>query len=166
MARRGLRKRYARALAGVTLAGLLVLASDPAGAQGSADVTDPTAVVNRSRQAPAPARPSMAVAVVPVDVDAGLQRIRLYRPAGAEPEPLRAAVAADVSALLSFSGTAVYHPRLAVTVLDLGARICAGPGPSLTLRMVSLHHLPGQHLPLRFRGRELRLAVGMRIPLE
>lgn len=167
MVRRGLRHSDGRALAGATLAGLLVLGPGLAAAQGSAEAANPAAVVGAGpRTVLATTRPSVDVVVAAPVRGASLPRIRLYRPPGTEPEPLRAAVGADVTTLLGFSGKAVYHPRPAVTVLDLEARVRTGSGPSLTLRTVSLHHLPGKDLPLRFRGRELRLALGLRIPVR
>lgn len=172
MMRRGLRKGDGRVLAGAAVAGLLAVLPGPArpqgstGAQRSAEVTARTALLDA---APRPIRVtprwSGDGAVSPVAVGRGLPRIRLYRPPGAEPEPLRAAVAAEVTTALRLSGTAVYHPRPAVTVLDLEAHVRTAAGPSLTLRMVSLHHLPGRELPLRFRGRELRLTMGLRLTI-
>lgn len=161
MVTRVLRRGDGRRLAGATLAGLLALVSGPASAQGRAAAV----VVAASRPVVVPPLASVDPRVAPVVVDGGMPRIRLYRPAGPEPEPLRAAVAV-VATVLSVSGTAVYHPRPAVTTLDLQARVRMATGPSLTLRVVSLHHLPGKSLPLRFRGRQLRFGLGMRIPLE
>ena len=53
-----------------------------------------------------------------------------------------------------------------MTVLDLETRIRATARVSLSHRVVSRHHLPGRRLPLQFRGREQRVALGLRVPLQ
>ncbi len=121
-------------------------------------------VVDRAR--PETALPGVAAATTRVPLGPAPPRLRLYSPSGSDPEPLRAAVLADLSRDLRLNGRAVYHPRPAMTVLDVEARVRATAGVSLSLRLVSRHHLPGRRLPLPYRGREQRAELGVRVPLH
>jgi hypothetical protein len=124
---------------------------------GDAGRTAPI-LVEPTAPADAAAR-QLAVAMAP-------PRVRLYSPPGAESETMRAAAAVDLTRALHLAGRAVYHPRPGMTMLDLEARVRSGPGASLSIRSISLHHLSGRRLPLQYRGRERRFAIGIGIPFD
>lgn len=147
------------------LAGVLAIAA-PGVAAGQSPGTAIRAVPGvEDRARPATAAPDASGSAASLPLDPAPPRLRLYSPSGSDPEPLRAAVLADLSRNLQLNGRAVYHPRPAMTVLDVEARIRATARVSLSLRLVSRHRLPGRPLPLQYRGREQRAEVGLRLPL-
>lgn len=155
-----------RTLGGVVFASILAAVPGGVHAQGP-DAVRPVAPGGaRSRPGLAMGSTISDVTTPPPLEGAELPRVRLYSPSGTGTEQMRAAMAADVSRMVHVAGRAVYHPRPAMTVLDLEARVRAGTGAALSLQMVSLHHLPGRRLPLQYRGRELRLGVGIRISVK
>lgn len=124
-----------------------------------ADAGRVTSILVEPATLPGAAAPHLGSAAAP-------PRVRLYNPPGAESETMRAAAAVALARGLHLAGRAIYHPRPGMTMLDLEARVPAGPAALLSFRSVSLHHLPGRRLPLQYRGRERRFAIGIGIPFD